>query len=634
MTHKVKIPLLAKETAVSDNTDLLTALSKAGVAIKAVCAGQGTCGSCKVKIISGEHFSSPSPWITKEEKENGICLACQTAVLGNMDIEVPKDSRLENIQTAGDEIPADTISEFPQTGANDFSKLSPLAVKIHIKLPEPSLKDNIPDFERLTKELTRITGIEQFSINLNLLKNISKFIRKSEWDITATIARHNCAQEIIQIEAGNTVSESYGIALDIGTTTLVAYLVNLNTGKVTASKGTINQQMSYGEDVITRIMYAQQKDGLQKLQNTIIENVNGLINALLIENSISPHNIMALQASGNTTMTHLFLGINPDYIRKEPYIPAINFPPSVYACEQGIKINPRGIISFMPSVASYVGGDITAGVLACGMDNSSEISLLIDLGTNGEIALGNNDWLVSAACSAGPAFEGVGIKCGIRAIDGAIQEIEISKDKLSVKYKTINDKKPRGICGTGLIDIPAELLRKGIINRDGRFVTADVSPRLRKNSDDEMEFLIAAATETENKRDIVITESDISNIIRSKGAIFLGIVVLLQEVGLGFDSISKIYISGGFGTYLDVEKAVTIGLLPDLPRNKYSFIGNSSITGAKLCLISQEARNKAAQLAGKMTYIELSVNPKFMNEYTSTLFLPHTDLNLFPTIKL
>jgi len=639
MAHKVKFPQYKKEVEVADNSDLLSAVIKAGIEIRATCAGQGTCGACKVQVLSGPegYFASPSPWISKDEKKAGYVLACQTAVLGDLTVEIPQDTKLEKIQAVGaDREDFEDTENIPgTTGQPEKTSFTcqPLARKIYINIPEPTLKDTTPDFERLERELSAKTGISDFNINLPLLRALSRFIRQSNWEVTAGIAEFNSDFEIIQLEAGNTSKNAYGLALDIGTTTVVVHLIDLNTGQITASKGTYNLQMSFGEDVITRIMYAQEKDGLEKLTKAIHDTVNSLIHAVVSENKIFNHDILCIQASGNTSMTHLFLGINPEYIRKEPYIPSVNLPTTVYACELGIKINPKGIISCVPGVASYVGGDITAGVLACGMQDSAETSLLIDLGTNGEIALGNSDWIVSAACSAGPAFEGVGIKSGTRAVDGAIQEIEISADKKQVKYETINNKKPRGICGTGLIDIPAELLRKGIITRDGKFNGEKVSPRIRRNEDGELEFVVVYAPETQSGKDIVITESDIANIIRSKGAIFLGIQVLLQEMGLKFENIGKIYISGGFGTYLDVEKAIMIGLLPDLPRNSFQFIGNSSLTGAKICLLSKQAREKAKETAGKMTYIELSVNPKFMNEYTSTLFLPHTDINLFPSVK-
>lgn len=667
MGHQLKIIPDDIQIDVEDNTDLLSALLKAGIPLRSTCAGNGTCGTCRVVVKSGDYFAKPSPWISPEQKKQGCVLACQTAVLGDLTVEIPAESKLEEIKAVGQEIytPVENVQQSPDRPEESIFSCQPLAYKIHLTLPNPTLKDNIADFERLKREIDTKTKISNIQIDLPFLKSLSQFVRQINWDMTVTLVENDSAHEIIQIEPGNTEKNAYGIALDIGTTTVVAYLVNLSECKVVSAKASYNRQMSFGDDVISRIIYAEQKEGLKKLNRTICETINDLISALISENKLTRNDILAIQCAGNTTMIHLFLGISPEFIRKEPYIPAVNYPPPIKAAEIGLKINPKGIVSCVHGVSSYIGGDITAGVLACGMHNFSTVSLLIDLGTNGEIVLGNKDWLVAAACSAGPSFEGVGIKSGIRAVEGAIQGISIIDDKTSVapqggpagessgksvkiKYTTIGDKKPKGICGSGLIDIPGELLKNGIIDRSGRFVRTEhgdpqkhaspgiqqlIRTNLRKNNDDDFEFVIVPADETSNKKDVVLTESDIANIIRSKGAIFLGIQVLLEEMGLGLENINHVFVSGGFGTYLDVEKSVLIGLLPDIPREKFSFIGNSSITGAKMCILSKEARQKAIEIANEMTYIELSVNTKFMNEFTSALFLPHTDINLFPTVK-
>ncbi len=627
------------KTEVQEDTDLLTTIIKAGIPIRSICGGHGSCGSCKVIIKNGNYTTINSPWISEEEKKSGYVIACQTKIKSDLVIEIPKETRLERIQTVVEEIftLAEPISKSPERSEESIYHFSPLAEKIFLKLPKPTLEDNIPDFERLKREITKkIKNRGEIKMNLSLLRDLCHLIRQFNWRITASIVELNDELEIIQLEPEDTSKQIYGIALDIGTTTVVAYLVELNSGSVLSAKATYNKQLSFGDDIISRIIYAEEKKGLKKLNKAICDTINTLIDSLVSEKNISNDKILAIQTAGNTTMIHLFLGIPPEFIRKEPYVPVTNFPQTIKASELGININPGGIISFIPCVASYIGGDIIAGVFASGIYESKNISLLIDLGTNGEIVLGNKEWLVSASCSAGPAFEGVGIKCGTRAIDGAIQEINILEEK--IEYSTISNKKPKGICGSGLIDIPAEFLKKGIIDRAGKFILDKKNlqiygDRIQKNSDNEYEFIIAKKEETEIKKDIVITESDISNLIRSKGAIFLGIHVLIQEMGLKFEDIDKIYISGGFGTYLDIEKAIFIGLLPDLPLKKFTFIGNSSITGAKMCLLSRQARLKAKEIAKKMTYIDLSLNPKFMNEYTSTLFLPHTNIDLFPTVK-
>ncbi|MFN3966440.1 MAG: ASKHA domain-containing protein [Endomicrobiia bacterium] len=632
--YKLKILPENIQIEVKEDTDLLTAIIKAGISIRSTCGGHGTCGTCKVKIKKGSYSTRPTHWITEEEKKNGYVLACQTQIKSDLEIEIPHETRIQKIQAVGEEISSfrETTLEFPEEKKYLFS---PIAKKIFLKLPKPNLEDNIPDFERIKREITKNLKEEEIKIEMPILRSLCHFIRQVNWELTVSIVELNNEIEIIQLEPGNTSGEIYGIALDIGTTTVVIYLVDLNTGSVLSAKATYNKQISFGDDIISRIIYSEEK-GIKKLNQAVCDTVNTIIDSIVKENKISKDKILAIQAAGNTTMTHLFLGIPPEFIRKEPYIPVTNFPQTVKASELGININPRGIISCLPGVASYIGGDITAGVLASGIEDSSEVSLLVDLGTNGEIVLGNKDWLISASCSAGPAFEGVGIKCGIRATDGAIQRIKIENGK--IEYSTISDKKPKGICGSGLIDIPAEFLKNGIINRAGKFNLNEKNlklyyDRMRKNEDDEYEFVIVKKEETETEKDIVITESDISNLIRSKGAIFLGIYVLLQEMDIRFEDVKKIYISGGLGTYLDIEKAIFIGLLPDLPCERFNFIGNSSIKGAKMCLLSREARLKSKEIAKKMTYIDLSLNPKFMNEYTSTLFLPHTNIDLFPSVK-
>lgn len=650
MQYKLKILPDKKEINVNEDTDLLSAIAKAGIVINSSCAGQGTCGSCKVIIKSGKYAATPSSWISPEEEKKGYVLACQATLKGDLTVEIPQVTRMEEIQAVveGMYTSAEDVLETKYTSSENLEQPKiaakesifpyfPIARKIHIKLSKPDLQDNIPDFERIKREITQHIGVEKnIRMNLPLLRALGKFLRHVDWDVTLSIVDHDNEFEIIHVEQGDTSKNAYAIALDIGTTTVAACLFNLATKEVVGTKATYNRQISFGDDVISRIIYAEGEKGLEKLTHSICETINGLLQSFETENNILRSDIIGMQVAGNTTMIHIFLGLEPYYIRREPYIPVVNFPPSVQAQDLCVKINQKGIISCVPGIASYVGGDITAGVLACGMYNTSGLSLLIDLGTNGEIALGNKEWLVAASCSAGPAFEGVGIKSGIRAIEGAIQRVEVAADGKSVKYSTIGDKKPKGICGSGLIDIPGEFLKKGIIDRSGKFVgkvNKGGFPLLRKNEDGEFEFVIVRAGDSATGSDIVITEADIENLMRSKGAVFLGIQVLLQEMSKEFKDIEKVYISGGFGTFLDIEKAIMIGLLPDLPKEKFMFIGNSAITGAKLCMISREARDKSKEIAGIMTYIELSVNPKFMNEYTSTLFLPHTNIELFPSVK-
>ena len=524
--------------------------------------------------------------------------------------------------------PAEKTDKLSTGHEESTYSFEPLAKKIFLSLEKPSLDSSVADFERIAHKLNVHVEIE-----LNLLSVLEKVLRDAEWHITVTLADCGICSKITKIESEDTTGKNYGIALDIGTTTVVVYLVDLNNGKTLKAKASYNKQIAFGDDVITRIMYAEDKDGLNRLCTAIKGTINNLINKIAAEENILLTDINAVYCAGNTTMMHLFLNIPPCNIRKEPYIPVFNKCPVIKSRDTGLNINPEGIISCAPGVASYVGGDITAGVLACGMDNYSTISLLVDLGTNGEIVLGNKDWMLCCACSAGPAFEGVGIKCGMHAVNGAIERIELIENKSRVKYSTIDNMKPRGICGSGLLDIPAELLKNNVINRAGKFVPENSSLVRKSDNNNEYEFVIVSPEESATGEKIVITESDIQNLMRSKGAVFLGIEILLKQVGLKFEDIEHIYVSGGFGTHIDIEKAIIIGLFPDISRDKFSFIGNSSITGAKICLLSRKARERIEVIARKMTYIELSTDPLFMSEYTSTLFLPHTRLDLFPSVE-
>lgn len=620
----MKITILPEKKIIeglAGNT-LFNILTNSGVSIRTACGGQGTCGLCKVKIKSGKYKETAE--LSKVEKRQDYVLSCQIIPLDDLTVEIPPEVRA--VYT-----PPEISKEIP------FEyEYAPLARKLYLQIEKPTLQDNIADFERLKRAIRKITGEIPLFIDLSLLQDLSKFLRHMNWELTVSLVSNDMGHEIINIEPGNNTKNCYGIAIDIGTTTVVAELVDLSitepayqrVGKILSTMATYNRQRKFGDDIITRIIHSE-RGGLKELTTAIQDTINELIDNIISTTKISYNDILSCLVAGNTTMVHLFLGLWPEYIRKEPYIPLCTTPPSIKAKELNIKIHPEGIVTCLPSVSSYVGGDITSGVLASGMYKSPDLSLLVDLGTNGEIVLGNKDWLLCAACSAGPAFEGVGIKSGIFATTGAIQEISISDGK--VYYKTIGNTKPVGICGSGLIDTISELLKAGIIDRAGKFVPN--SSTLIRESDDGKEFLLVRKENTIIMKDIVITENDIATLIRSKGAVFMGIQVLLREVGLNLDDIKQVFISGAFGTSIDIEKAILIGLLPDLPKERFKFIGNSSITGAVIAILSLEARNIVKLVANKMTYVELSTNPKFMNEYTSTLFLPHTNIDLFPTVK-
>ncbi len=467
-------------------------------------------------------------------------------------------------------------------------------------------------------------------MTLPCLQELSNKLRSNEWKITATIARHDGVAQILQLEAGNKSDNNYGVAVDVGTTSVVMQLVNLKTGQVIGVEGSHNLQAHYGEDVLSRISFSCGTGSVDVMQRAVLKNINDLISTLTKEKGINSGDINCVTAAGNTTMSHLLLGLKPCSIRDDPYVPTVDLYPQVFAKDVGIDINPRGILRVMASVASYVGGDTVAGVLACGLSDKPETTCLIDVGTNGEIVVGNNQWMLCCSASAGPAFEGGDTKCGMRATRGAIQKVEINNGV--VTYETISKVKPRGICGSGLVDLIYELAKNGIVDIDGKFRHSAKDKRLTKG-DSGLEYTVAFPEETETGRALVITQTDIDNIIRSKGAMFAAIKSLIDYAALSFDKLQHIYVAGGFGNYLNIEKAIGIGLLPDVPREKIEFIGNSSLMGARMALLSFYAFEKSISISRGMTNIELSTYAPFADEYMSALYLPHIDKKLlFPSV--
>ncbi len=625
-----------KKANVEKGLTLLEAADLCDVYVNNLCGGQGVCGKCKVKVRKGsvEGRSKYLSILSKEELQEGFILACQTPVEGDLAVEIPPESRLEGEQilTEGGTV---TYSEpaFVERHPQEEAKVpfySPLTSKVYLKLPPPSLEDNLSDLDRIYRELRRKWDIPVLDVELNVIQGLGRLLRQSDWKVTVTLGRKPQGFRILEVEPGDTSKKNFGVAVDVGTTTVVVQLVNLVSGQVRASYASHNSQIRYGEDVISRMIYAcDRAEGLGSLSKAVIDNINDLIQRLVQAERVSLDDVTAVLVAGNTTMTHLLLGLEPCFIRVEPYIPTADIFPVIKAVQAGIQISRNGLLACMPGVSSYVGGDITAGVLASGIDDSAQLSMLIDVGTNGEIVLGNNDWLVCCSASAGPAFEGGGTKCGMRAVEGAIQSVAISDGQ--VKMSTIGGAKPVGICGSGLIDTIAVLFESGIIDPDGKFDMDQSNPRVRK-TDEGVEFVLASADESGTGKDIVITEFDISNLIKSKGAVFAATTVLVRSVGFSFSDIERFFVAGGFGNYLNIKKAITIGLLPDLPMDRFQFIGNSSVAGARIALISNYAFEKAEAVAKKMTYFELSVRPDFMNEFIAALFLPHTDQKLFPTV--
>jgi len=657
--NKQSVTFLPKgiKVTVEKNTTLLAAAALANIEIKASCGGDGTCGKCAVILKEGQANIIQESSLAVKMKEKGFSLACQT-LIGKEDlvVEVPVSAAMRKHQVMmgdGMFLGADVSQPlreyllkvwqlktlFKETQENFLKdyELNPLCRWINLEMTPADLQDNRDDLSRLLLALQKETHDQDINpdISLSTLRNLSETLRSDNFKVSALLLESNGRRQILDIIPGHSPEHLYGLAVDIGTTTVVVYLLDLISGKFIDNSGTYNRQARYGDDVISRIIYATEEDGgLKKVNLAIVDTINNLIQEILLRHrEINENDIRVILSAGNTTMAHLFLEINPKYIRLEPYIPSANYFPVGSAKEIGVRINPDAPVLNFPAVASYVGGDIVAGALYTDMNReNSPVSLLIDIGTNGEMALGSGDWLITCSCSAGPAFEGSGITFGMRAMQGAIERLEIDPETYDLAYSTINNTEPVGICGSGLIDCVAKLRRAGVVDRAGKFQIGLKTDRLRQG-DNGWEFVLVWSPETAINRDIIISEADIKNLLRAKGAIFAGIMALLKTVGFALEDIETIYVAGGFGNYLNIPDAIAIGLLPDVPAEKYKFIGNSSVKGACLALLSKKAWAEANQLAGKMTYIELSVGNLFMEEFIASLFIPHTDMSLFPNVK-
>ncbi len=604
--------------------DIYSALKRAGIYIIAPCGGKGICSKCKIKVIKGDYKVKSSGKLTIQEKETNISLACQTFPRGDIIIEIPKESQL----VIGDKIAIAKTKSLIDHLKSYNVEFSPITKRVFLDLPHPTISDSISDLERLKRSLQEI-GVRNIRFSYGFVSSMNKILRTSNWMVFLTyVDRESLYPEALFLSPSESCNRRYGIAVDIGTTTVVIYLVNLLNGEVIDIGSTYNSQIRYGDDIITRIIYATEEQGLNDLRDAVISDINTIVNSMMQKHSIESCEIDSASISANTTMSHIFWGLDPSSIREDPYIPPLNYFPLWKAGTAKLSINQQAPIYTLPCVASYVGGDIASGILATKLHHNHEIALFMDIGTNGEIAIGNNEWIVAAACSAGPCFEGSGIKCGMRATIGAIESIKIDPTTYEPIIGVIGNVTPQGICGSGMIDAMSEMFLTGIIDQKGRFIVGKTD-RIRKG-DEGLEYLFYRSDK--HYKDIVLTEVDIENLLRAKAAIYAGVMTLLNEIGFTIDVIKKVYIAGGFGNYINIPKAIMLGMLPDLPQERFIYMGNSSLTGAYLCLLSEELRKEAEEIASKITYIELSVSRRFMDEYISAMFLPHTDITQFPTV--
>lgn len=625
---KVRFEPSGITTEVASGTVLLHAAQKVGIYLSSICGGDGYCGKCKVIIDRGDYESRPTTLLTPHELRENTVLACQTTVLSDLSVTVPKSHKIEAgriLASGGD---ADRFRDIETQVGQVAFEFDPLVRKLYLEMSPPSISDHTADHERLYIAIREQIEAPIIQTGFRILQQLSHVCKTADYKVTATVGRRGGTTEVIAVEPGDRRAKTYAVAVDLGTTTVVAHLVDLNTGKTIDTEATYNSQIHFGEDYIRRIMHAEEHECFDELQNLIVHDVNDLTVTLAARQKIDLQNIMACVCAGNTAMIHFLLNLDSTRIRREPYVASAGFVPPIRAAEAGIQINKRGLLYCLPAVAAYVGSDIVAGVLTTGMYADESVSLLADIGTNGEIVLGNKDWLICASSSAGPAFEGSGVRHGTRAVAGAIERLSVRTDG-SVEYRTIADAQPVGICGSGLLDALAELHAGGIIDRTGRF-KPDAHPAIGRGEEGN-QFTLARGKENDGQ--IVITQADINNLIRSKAGVFAAIRVLMESTQMGATDLDKVYLAGGFGNFLNTRQAINIGMLPDVGDDKIVFVGNTAIAGAKAALLSREAFETAEKIADSMTYFDLMSHPQYMEEFVRARFLPHTDLSLFPTVK-
>ncbi len=627
---------------------LLTEAARlAGVDVGQPCGGQGRCGRCAVKVLEGSVRRRSTLRLSPADVADGYALACQSVVEADVTIHVPPQEAIERRLTT--DLTAAEVSAPP--GYN--YELDQTVHRVCLSLAPPTMDDQTDDLSRLLTALRQQAGLANVSVGLPLLRRLGAALRQSEtdgeWRLTVIADRRprldgdGIDQRLIDLLPGhhNGQAPLWGAAIDIGTTTVTVWLVDLVSGKVAAQASEYNGQIARGEDVISRIVYASKNGGEGELRRLVLETINSLLAEVCrraqrslgeAAAGLEPGQIVKATVAGNSVMTHLLLGIPANSIRLAPFVTAANHIPLLDAQEVGLAISPLGTVDCLPGVASYVGSDITAGVLSSGVDDAERLTLFMDVGTNGEIVLGSAEWLVTCACSAGPAFEGAGVYSGMRATRGAIEEVWINAENYEPDYRVIGGVQPKGICGSGLISLLAEMFMTGVVDKAGHLNTQRNTPRIREGEHG-LEYVVAWGSETQTGQDLCITHVDIDNLIRTKGAIYAGYSVLCDSVGVPFEAIEQMLIGGSFGKYINVEKAIQIGLLPDMPWERFQFLGNTSVRGAYYALLDRRTRQRISDIAARMTYIELSADNSFYEAFMSALFLPHTDLARFPSVE-
>ena len=613
-----------RKVEIAKGRTILEAAQKAGFHVNVVCGGQGKCGKCKVIVKSGhtefDHEQYESI-LSAAEVEDSVCLACQAKVIDDLRVVIPDATLVQEQQILVDS------GEIP-------TALNPAVWKYFLTLVPPSLDDQSPDLTRLLWEIEKSGGPQERAIYapLDVIRRIPRVLRESGWKITATVALVPGGYRLIHVEKGDTASHIYGAAVDLGTTTIVVYIRNLADGHIMGIGSSYNHQISCGEDILSRVTYAKSGGGLAKLQSLAVDSINAALTEASNSAGIDREDIYEVVVAGNTIMTHILMGIDPAYMIEEPYVPVVRRYLTTAAQRIGLAVGENSGLFIFPAVSDFIGGDIIADILASGMAESEEISLLIDIGTNFEVVLGNRDWMFTCAGAAGPALEGGEVLFGMRANPGAIERITIDPVTLVPSFSTIHNKKPKGICGSGLIDLLAQLLEACVIDRTGRINMTIARERIRMGRHIP-EFVVAWKDETAIGRDIVVTENDIKALIMSKASVLAACQTLMNKAGIARGEISRIFFAGAFGNYLDKNHAITIGLIPEVPVGRVTGIGNGAIAGANIALLNRRKKKVLDEIAQKIAYIELNAESAFMDEYTRSCFLPHTDLSLFPDVE-
>ena len=624
-SYNVTFMPFEKTVTVEAGTNLLEAAGRAGIVINSVCGGDGICGRCKMIARQGTISGGGTLLLTREEIQENTVLACQSFVQSDLLIEIPEETR------AGEKVEVDEVAQRfrairPGITPREFKK-APLASRVFLKLPEPTLADNLADCERMQQAVGKATGISAMQTGLKVLQRLPQTLRDNDFAVTVTIGRRRDIAEIMDIEGGDTSGQNYIAVVDVGTSTVVVHLVDVVKMTTVDAQACFNSQAVYGREVTSRIMVAEKK-GPQALQDLLVDDINGLTSTVASRNDVNLKDITAVVCSGNTTMMHLLLGLPAREIRRDPYIAASVEPSPFRAAEVGIRINPRGLLFCIPGISSWVGGDLTSGILATGIYERQEPAMLIDVGTNGEIIVGNRDWLMACSASTGPALEGASVECGMMAEKGAIEKVYVEDDEIC--YKVIGGVAPVGLCGSGIIDLVAVLLESNMIDRAGTFVKGS-DPRITFEQD-RGRFTLVATVPADTQRAVYLTQDDISNVITAKAAVFAAAKIMLDRLNLKPTDIKKLFLAGGFGSYIDRRNAIKIGLLPDLPVSSIQYVGNTSIWGATLAALSSEAYHMLGQIRRKTTYLDLMGTPDYVEQFKQAMFLPHTNIELFQSL--